>query len=154
MALNFLIHRKNIEYNVIDKYGMFLKQKGIQGVLVNGSVGEGTTLRVEERKRLAEEWLKVCRKVGLTMVLTIGGIGIADVKDLMVHAEEIGVDAIVLMPDLFYRPRVEEDLVDYIKDVSKYAPTKPLLYYHNPIKTDVKCKLNPLYCDFIETFGT
>lgn len=128
--------------DVIEKYGLYLKQKGIHGVLVNGTVGEGTTLRIDERKRLAEEWLRVSRKHGMTMMLAIGGVGIAEVIDLVEHAEKIGVDSIVLLPDLFYKPRVEEDLVDYIKDIVKYAPTRPILYYHIPEYTDVKCKLN------------
>lgn len=125
---------------MIDKYGHYLKSKGIQGVLVNGVTGEGTTLRIDERKRLAEEWLKVCRKYGLSMVLCIGGCDIDDLYQLCEHAEKIGVDCITLLPDLFYKPRCEEDLVEYFKYVSKYCPTRPVYYYHIPEHTDVKCK--------------
>lgn len=107
---------------------------------MNGTTGEGTTLRIDERKRLAEEWLRVSRKHGMKMFLAIGGVGVADVHDLVDHAERIGVDAIVLLPDLFYKPRVEEDLVDYIKDVTTHAPTRPILYYHIPEFTAVHCK--------------
>lgn len=113
--------------------------------MVNGTVGEGTCLRIEEHKRLAEEWLKVSRKFGLTMMLAIGGVGVADVYDLAEHAEKIGVDCIVLMPDTFYKPRVEEDLVDYMKDIVKYCPTRPIYYYHIPTYTDVKCKLKLVF---------
>lgn len=131
-----------MDYDVIDKYGQYLKQKGVHGVLVNGTAGEGTCLRIEERKRLAEEWLKVCRKYTITMLLSIGGCGIADVYDLVEHAEKIGVDAIVILPDLFYKPRIEEDLVEYIKDIVKYCPTRPLYYYHIPEYTRVKCEFD------------
>lgn len=132
--------RKTINYDVIEKYGVYLKTKGIQGVFVNGVTGEGTTLRIDERKHLAEEWLKVCRKHGLTMVLCIGGADIADVYEMTEHAEKIGVDCIVLLPDLFYKPRTEEDLVNYFKDINKYVSRVPLFYYHIPEYTDVKCK--------------
>lgn len=134
-----------MEYDVIEKYGQYLKQKGVHGILVNGTSGEGTCLRVAERKRLAEEWLKVCRKYGITMLLSIGGCSIADVYDLCEHAEKIEVDAIVILPDLFYKPRIEEDLVEYIKDVVKYCPTRPLYYYHIPEYTHVTCNLNNLF---------
>lgn len=56
LFISVKIHRRTINYDVIDKYGQYLKSKGIQGVLVNGVTREGTTLRVDERKRLAEEW--------------------------------------------------------------------------------------------------
>lgn len=141
----FTHDKRTIDFAVIEKYAQLLKTKGIHGVLVNGAVGEGTCLRVEEHKRLAEEWLKVCRKHSLTMMLAIGGVGITDVYDLCEHAEKIGVDCIVLLPDLFYKPRTEEDLVNYIKDVAKYCPTRPINYYHIPTYTDVKLNLLRMY---------
>jgi len=141
----FTQDKRTIDYDVIEKYGQYLKTKGIRGILVNGTVGEGTCLRVEEHKRLAEEWLKVCRKHDLTMILTIGGVGVTEVYDLCEHAEKIGVDCITLLPDLFYKPRTEEDLVDYIKDVVKYCPTRPIYYHHIPIYTNVKLNLLRLY---------
>jgi len=141
----FTQDRRSIDYDVIDKYGQFLKSKGVLGVLVNSTVGEGTTLKIDEHRRLAEEWLKVTRKYGMTMMLTIGGVSVADTYDLVQHAEKIGVDAIVLLPDLFYKPRTEEDLVDYIKDVAKYAPNLSIYYYHIPLYTGVRLDLLRLY---------
>jgi len=143
--------KKTINYDVIDKYGQYLKSKGIQGVLVNGITGEGTTLRVDERKRLAEEWLKVSRKYGLTMVLVIGGIGITDIYELGEHAEKIGVDGIVLLPDLFYKPRIEEDLVEYFKLITKYVTKTPLYYYHIPEYTSVKLYM-PRFVDLVSKY--
>lgn len=137
---NFFIHRRCVNYDVIDKYGQYIKSKGIQCVLVNGVTGEGTCLRFDEHKRLAEEWLKTCRKYGLHMVLCIGGCGIEDVYGLCEHADKIGVDCIVLMPDLFYKPKCEEDLVEYFKNCCKYYPKRPICYYHIPEWTNVKCK--------------
>lgn len=117
-----------------------LKQKGVTAILVNSAIGEGTCLRVDERKRMAEEWLKVCRKHELMCMVQIGGCCVADVYDLAEHAEHIKVDACICLPDLMYRPRCEEDLVQYLKDVGQYCPTRPLLYCHIPILTKVKCK--------------
>lgn len=133
--------KKTINYNTIERYGQWLNTKGVQGILVNGITGEGTTLRVDERKRLAEEWLKVSRKYGITMVLCIGGTPITEVHELAEHAEKIGVDCITLLPDLFYTPRTEEDLVEYMKQIVKYCPTRPIYYYHIPQYTDVKLEM-------------
>lgn len=137
----FTTDRRSVDYTIIEKYGQYLKTKGVQTVFVNGTTGEGTTLTVDERRRLAEEWLRVARKHGMHMVLSIGGTDISDVYELAEHAEKIGVDAIVLLPDLFYKPRTEEDLVDYIKDILKYAPTRPFYYYHIPEHTNVYLNL-------------
>jgi N-acetylneuraminate lyase len=79
------------------------------------------------------------------MVLCIGGCDVADVYDLCEHAEKIGVDCITLLPDLFYKPRIEEDLVEYFKDVCKRCPTRPIYYYHIPEYTRVKLNLVRFY---------
>lgn len=140
---HLLINRKRtIDFDVIEKYALLLKTKGMHGVMVNGFTGEGMTLRVDERKRLAEEWFRVTRKHQLKMLLNVGGTSIAEVYELTEHAEKTGVDAILVLPDLFYRPTVEEDLVLYLRDVAKYAPTTPVLYYHIPAMTTVHCKCN------------
>jgi N-acetylneuraminate lyase len=145
----FTADKKQVNYDIVDKYACYLKQKGIKGVLVNGTVGEGTTLRTEERKRITEEWWKVCRKYDLVLMVQIGGTSVADVYELAEHAEKLGVSAILVLPDLFFRPACEEDLVEYLKEVSKYAPTRPLYYFHIPKYTHVKLDL-PRFLELAE----
>lgn len=108
---------------------------------MNAGIGKGLTMTIDERKRMAEEWLKACRKLSLTCIVSIGGSSIVDVLDLAEHAESIGVDAVLVLPDLFYRPTCEEDLVHYLQQVAQRCPTRPLLYYHIPIQTHVNRKL-------------
>lgn len=119
----------------------------MNGVMVNGMTGEGMTLRTEERKLLAEEWRKVTRKHQLTMLLNVGGTNVADVYELTEHAEQLNVDAIMVLPDLFFHPTSEQDLMYYIRDVAKRAPTTPIMYYHIPMMTNVHCKYRN-QCDF------
>jgi N-acetylneuraminate lyase len=137
--------KRTINYDVIDKYALYLKTKGVHGVLVNGMTGEGMTLNVEERKRLAEEWFKVTRKHHLTLLLNIGGTNVADVYELAQHAEQLKVDAVMVLPDLFFRPQVEEDLLTYVRDVAKYCPSLPVLYYHIPLMTNVRLQMWRFY---------
>lgn len=88
---------------MIDKYGHYLKTKGMHGVMVLGYTGEGMVLTVDERKRVAEEWFKVTRKYELKMLLNIGGMTLPDTYELAAHAEQLKVDAVMVMPDFFYR---------------------------------------------------
>lgn len=113
---------------------------GMHGIMVNGMTGEGMTLTMDERKKLTEKWLEVARKYELKMVINIGGIDLPEIYELAEHAEKLKVDAVMLLPDLFYRPRVEEDLVMYLKDIMLHMPTRPVLYYHIPMMTEVYCK--------------
>lgn len=132
--------RNGIDYNKIDAYAVWLKTQGITGLLINGTVSEGTNLTTDERKRLTEEWWKACRKYDLVLMAQIGGTSIKDVFELAQHAEKCGISAVLCLPDLFFRPTVEEELVDYFVNISKYCPTRPLYYYHIPQFTNVRCK--------------
>lgn len=108
--------------------------------MVNGTAGEGVCQRIEERKRSSVHWLEACRKYDLTCIFHIGGTAVANVRDLAEHAEENRADAVLCLPDLFFRPTCEEDLVHYLKDVAEHCPTRPLLYYHFPAFTGVQCE--------------
>lgn len=113
---------------------------GMHGVMVNGMTGEGMTLTMDERKKVTEKWWEVTRKYEMKMIVNIGGIALPDMYELAEHAEKLKVDAVMLMPDLFYKPKSVEDLVYYIKDIAIRMPTRPIFYYHIPIMTEVYCK--------------
>lgn len=93
--------------------------------------------------RSLEEWLKSCRKYDLKCMVHIGGTSVASVHDLAEHAESSGADAVLCLPDLFFKPQCEEDLVDYLKTVAEHCPTRPLFYYHFPIFTKVNRSYTP-----------
>lgn len=137
--LSFL--RKHIDYDVIDKYCHFLKTKGIGCVFVDCDASELSCLTLDERKRLCEEWFKCCRKHGLLMIYTVGGCCLTDCYQLCEHADKLGVDCICVLADLCYRPYTEKDLSDYLVDICKHCPTRPVCYYHIPRRTHVRGKL-------------
>lgn len=129
-----------VNYDVIDKYAHHLKTMGMHGVMVNGMTGEGMTLTMDERKKVTEKWMEVTRKYDLKMLVNIGGITLTEVYELAEHAEKLKVDAVMIMPDLFYRPKTEEDLVMFMKDIMMHMPSRPVFYYHIPMMTEVYCK--------------
>lgn len=112
----------------------------MDGALVNGTSGEGSCLRLDERKRLAELWQVACKKYGVTLMVQIGGCDILSVFELAQHAEKIRADCILCLPDLFFKPKTEEDLVSYIKSITRYCPKTPFYYYHIPRMSGVDCK--------------
>lgn len=129
-----------MDYDAIEKYALWLKHNGIHAVLVNATTSESVCMTTEERMRTTEEWVKASHKHQLVCMVQVGGTSIADVHILAAHAERYGVDAVLCLPDLFFKPTCEEDLVSYLKDVAHYCPTRPLFYYHLPSFTGVRGK--------------
>lgn len=129
-----------MDYTIIDAYAKYLKSKNVNGVLINGTTGEGQALSKEERCNLAVAWKLACTKYKITIMIQIGGAPIADVIDMAIHAEKIKADAVLCLPELYFKPKTEVDLVRYIGTVAKYCPKTPFFYYHFPKSSSVDRK--------------
>uniref|UniRef100_A0A182PA02 N-acetylneuraminate lyase n=1 Tax=Anopheles epiroticus TaxID=199890 RepID=A0A182PA02_9DIPT len=130
-------NNETININAIEPYVKLLKANHVNGVLVNGTSGEGMLMSTTERMLVAETWQKCCNDHELTVMVQIGGAPFPDVVQLAQHASKIDVDAVLCLPELYFKPKSCEQLVAYLKGVAKYCPSTPFFYYHIPMFTDV-----------------
>lgn len=65
-----------------------------------------------------------------------------------IHAADIKVDSILCLPELYFKPKTEDALVQYFQGIAQRCPNIPLLYYHIPNFTGVTCKLFKLITTF------
>ncbi|XP_042227497.1 N-acetylneuraminate lyase-like isoform X1 [Homarus americanus] len=143
MAPTFTPFKKNGSLNleVIPAYAKCLQEGGVKGIWVNGTVGEGMSMTVEERKSLTEAWVK-CRREVSTMIIHCGAGCLMDTQELARHAESQGVDGVAVLPCLYDKPTTTEDLVEYMVEVAKACPNTHLFYYHIPMKTNVNLSMS------------
>ncbi|KAG9483079.1 hypothetical protein GDO78_009168 [Eleutherodactylus coqui] len=131
-AVNICIVQQYVDY-LVDK------QK-VKNIFVNGTTGEWMSLSVQERKRLAEEWVKHARGKMDNVVIHVGCLSLEDSKDLAAHAASCGADAISAVSPSFIKPSTPDALVLYLKEVASAAPGLPFYYYHIPHLTGVTCE--------------
>jgi 4-hydroxy-tetrahydrodipicolinate synthase len=109
-----------------------LIKKGVHGLLYMGSMGEFSSLPLQERKLFVE---KMVRYVDGRVPVLIG-TGTTSLKDtiyLSQHAESIGADG-VLIVNPFYWKFTEQQLYDYYMTVAKSLKI-PLVIYNIPSLT-------------------
>ncbi|XP_014219182.1 N-acetylneuraminate lyase isoform X1 [Copidosoma floridanum] len=128
---------RSLNLSLIPEYAKFLASKNVTGILVNGTTGEGTSLSIAERKRVAEVWAGAVKKTKQHLMIQVGGASLADVKELAAHAEGLNVDSLLCLPELYFKPATVEKLTEYLRAVGECAPKTPLLYYHIPSQTSV-----------------
>lgn len=58
----------------------------------------------------------------------------------MRHAEKHRVGSLVVLPDLYNKPKDHYDLMRYLKVISDTANTLPVIYHHYPQYTGVDSK--------------
>ncbi|PNF30658.1 N-acetylneuraminate lyase [Cryptotermes secundus] len=131
----------SIQLDIIPKYAKYLSSVGINAVLVNGTSGEGMSMTVDERKATTEAWAAAVKETNQILMVQVGGACLKDVQEMAAHAERLGVDGLLCLPELFNKPATVDQLVEYLKYVGQAAPKTPLLYYHIPSYTGVKVSM-------------
>lgn len=140
----------SLNLGIIPQYAKYLAKKRINGILVNGTTGEGMSMSVIERKLVTEAWVKATKNTKQHLMIQIGGAPFPDVIELTKHAESLNVDSILCLPELYSKPTTPQELIEYLEKVGKAAPKTPLLYYHIPMLTNVNIHMG----QFLESIGS
>uniref|UniRef100_A0A8D8XD60 N-acetylneuraminate lyase n=1 Tax=Cacopsylla melanoneura TaxID=428564 RepID=A0A8D8XD60_9HEMI len=124
--------QNELNVDIVPAYAEFLAKNGVKSILVNGTTGEGIQMSTEERKANLEAWMKVSARHSFTVMVQIGGTAFVEVLKLAKHAAHLNVHALLCLPELFFYPQSDSQLVQYLAEVSHAAPNVPLFYYHIP----------------------
>ncbi|XP_059840474.1 N-acetylneuraminate lyase isoform X2 [Hypanus sabinus] len=127
-----------IHLSVIGQYVDYLvKVQGVRKIFVNGTTGEGMSLSVEERKLVAEEWIKQGKGKLDQVIIHVGALSIKESQELAEHAAKCNASGIAVISPFFFKPQSADVLVEYMKIVASSAPGVPFYYYHLPEMTGV-----------------
>jgi 4-hydroxy-tetrahydrodipicolinate synthase len=126
----------SIDYAATQKVIDALIRDGVNGLIICGTVGEGTSLTGEEKRKLLAAAVEVTNK----RVPVISGVAeytTAMAGDLARDCQKIGVDGLMVMPAMVYSAKPAET-VAHFRSVAK-ASSLPIMVYNNPpiYKTDV-----------------
>ncbi len=119
-----------VNYAVIDQIAALLIEQGVTGAYVCGTTGEGIQCSVEERKAIAERWVKAADGK-LDIILHTGALSIVDTLELTRHAETLDILATSAIGPCFFKPSSVADLVNYCAQIAEAAPSKGFYYYHS-----------------------
>ena len=121
----------DINTEPIPAYAAMLAKNGLKGVFINGSSGECYMLTTEERKTLAEAWMKAAPK-GFKVIVHVGSCCLRESAALARHAAAIGAWGIGAMAPPFPKIGRIEELVQYCETIAAAAPELPFYFYHIP----------------------
>lgn len=119
----------------IDEVGMrqlvsFLIDKGVNGLYLTGSTGEGFTMTSEERKKVVE--IVIDETAGrVPVVVHVGAIGTKISIDLAKHAESVGADGISSVPPFYWKFN-ENQIIKYYEDIASSCSI-PMIVYNVPL---------------------
>lgn len=121
---------KSIDFESLRHYIGFVLDKGADGILCNSSVGDSQALSLDEQLEI----IRLAKDVAKEEAPVIAGIGspcYKNTKELASEAKRLGVDALLLMLPYYYSFS-DDSMLDYVKEVIKYAKL-PIYIYNVPI---------------------
>lgn len=124
----------NVDYEKIPALAEHLSRNGVRGIYVCGSTGEGPSLTISERKKVAEAYRRAAGD-SMRTIIHVGHTSIGEVQELAAHAHSIGADAISAVAPHYFKPQSAEDLVAFFEKAIATAPDLPFYYYHIPALT-------------------
>lgn len=137
--------RRDDQVNVASLRGLveYLTGKGIGGLYVCGSTGEGVYMTADERKTVAETVIdQVNGRV--PVIVHVGSMVLPDAVALARHAQAIGADGIAsIIPPQYHDA---QSIVDYFAALSQAAPDTPLLSYIFGGPMDATALMRKLMC--------
>lgn len=128
----------SLNLELIPAYYQMLKLNGVKGAFICGSTGEGVSLSLNERKKIAEAWANCSRNDSDFLVMPLlGGTCLNDCKELALHAFLTGLDAVSFTAPSYFKPATVEVLAQCCEEVAAIVPGMPFYYYHIPVLTGV-----------------
>jgi 4-hydroxy-tetrahydrodipicolinate synthase len=118
-----------------------LIQKGIHGLVPCGTTGEAPTLTSQERHTL----LTICCQVNNKRIPIMAGVGTtstAETVTLAQEAEEIGVDALLIITPYYNKP-TQEGLFHHYKTIHGQT-NLPIFLYSNPGRCGVEISVETI----------
>ncbi|WP_127531162.1 dihydrodipicolinate synthase family protein [Paenibacillus kobensis] len=123
------------------KLARYYVSRGVKGLYVGGSSGEGILQSVEERKTMLEAVMEEV-KGELTIIVHVGANSTRDSVELSKHAEQCGADAISAVPSIYYR--MSEAAVEHHWQAMIDSTSLPFIIYNIPQTTGFNLSLKLL----------
>jgi 2-dehydro-3-deoxy-D-pentonate aldolase len=109
-------------------------EAGVSGISPLGSTGEASHLTSDERKRFAEEVVRIAAG-RVPIVIGVGFSGTRETEELARHAQQAGTDAVLVVSPFYWKVGVEA-LFRHFATVAE-AVDIPVVIYNLPMLTGI-----------------
>jgi len=86
---------KEVDYDRACAYAHYLADKGVQGIFVAGTSGEGLLMSLDERKTLVEALIQAVGK-RIRVIVQTGCLDTPSTLELTLHAKQAGAHAVAI----------------------------------------------------------
>ncbi len=119
-----------VDHSFMTKHIRWLFENGCAGIVALGSLGEGATLSLDEKKEIMRNCVAAARGRG-PVVAAISALSTAEAVALAKSAAELGCDGLMVLPPYVYQGNWRE-MKAHVTAVFG-ATSLPCMLYNNPV---------------------
>lgn len=128
-----------IDFDMFKKNFLVQIDAGVSGLVIAGTLGEASTLTTQEKFDLLS-FAKQHVPADFPVILNVAEQSTGDACDFARKSEELGADALMLLPPMRYRAS-DREVTEYFKAVA--TTTKlPIMIYNNPVDYGITVSLD------------
>ena len=121
----------------VEKQAELLIRDCISAVFVGGTTGEFSSLTLDERLKLTEQWSQVLEGTPVRLAVHVGANCLAESRELAAQVESLGAAAIAMLSPSYFKPKTADVLIACCAEVANAAPKTPFYFYDIPSMTGV-----------------
>ncbi len=125
---------RRVEEGVLREFVDWQIEQGVAGLIPLGSTGEFLSLSDQERHQVARTVIDQARR-RVPVVVGTGAESATDVIRYSLDAQELGADAVMVIPP-FYATPTDEELYRHYETIGA-ALTIPVMLYNNPATANI-----------------
>jgi 4-hydroxy-tetrahydrodipicolinate synthase len=128
---------ESLDHDAMRKHFAFMIDNGVHGLVTGGSLGEASTLSMQEKLDVARTAVEVA-KGRIPVLANVSETRTADAVQYVRAAVDLGVDGFMVMPSVIYAADPREAMQN-VRTIA-HAARKPCMIYNNPVayKVDLK----------------
>lgn len=129
----------NLDLPALEKNINAQIEAGVSGIILGGTLGEGSTLTPAEKEELIKFTLLVVNGA-VPVIINIAEQSTREAIAMATRAEKLGAQGLMVLPPMRYRATDHETVV-YFKEIAK-STALPILIYNNPVDYKIEVTLD------------
>ncbi len=120
----------SIDFLTFEKNTRAQLDAGVHGLVLGGTLGEASTLRLEEKSELIQE-AKLISNGSVPVIMNVAEASTSEALKSVTQALRDGADGLMVLPPMRYKADSRET-VHYFQSIAKHSDL-PIMIYNNPV---------------------
>lgn len=136
----------SIDFLTFEKNTRAQLDAGVHGLVLGGTLGEASTLRLEEKSELIQE-AKLISNGSVPVIMNVAEASTSEALKSVTQALRDGADGLMVLPPMRYKADSRET-VHYFQSIAKRSDL-PIMIYNNPVDYGIEVTI-PMFEELLQ----